>query len=154
MSDSAFKPLRDGDEAMSLKLYGRDPLRMFEDVFNDKVSPFFSSMIAPSFKVDISEDDQAIHIEADLPGVKKEDVKVSMDDDVLNISAERSQSEEEKKKGYHRIERSWGSLSRSFSIGENVDAEKIEASYDNGVLKILLPKVEPKPKTGKEIAVK
>jgi HSP20 family protein len=139
---------------MSLKLYGRDPLRVFEDVFNDKVSPFFSSMMAPTFKVDISEDDNAINIEADLPGVKKEDVKVSMDEDVLCISAERSQTEEEKKKGYHRIERSWGSLNRSFTVGENVDAGKIEASYDNGVLKIVLPKVEPKPKTGKEIPVK
>ncbi|WP_076792069.1 Hsp20/alpha crystallin family protein [Chlorobium sp. KB01] len=139
---------------MSLKLYGRDPLRMFEDVFNDKVSPFFSSMIAPSFKVDISEDENAINIEADLPGVKKEDVKVSMDDDVLCITAERTQSEEEKKKGYHRIERSWGSLSRSFTVGENINAEKIEASYDNGVLKIVLPKSEPKPKTGKEISIK
>lgn len=139
---------------MSLKLHGRDPLRMFEDVFNDKVSPFFSSMIAPSFKVDISEDENAINIEADLPGVKKEDVKVSMDDDVLCITAERTQSEEEKKKGYHRIERSWGSLSRSFTVGENINAEKIEASYDNGVLKIVLPKSEPKPKTGKEISIK
>ncbi|NTW68281.1 MAG: Hsp20/alpha crystallin family protein [Chlorobiaceae bacterium] len=139
---------------MSLKLYGRDPLRMFEDVFNDKVSPFFSSMVAPSFKVDISEDENAINIEADLPGVKKEDVKVAMDDDVLCITAERTQSEEEKKKGYHRIERSWGSLSRSFTVGENVNAEKIEASFDNGVLKIVLPKSEPKPKTGKEISIK
>jgi len=139
---------------MSLKLYGRDPLKMFEDVFNDKVSPFFSSMMAPAFKVDISEDENAIFIEADMPGIKKEDVKVSMEDDVLCISAERNQSEEEKKKGYHRIERSWGSLSRSFTVGENVDAEKIEASYDNGVLKIVVPKIEPKPKTGKDIPVR
>ena len=139
---------------MSLKLYGKDPLQLFEDVFNDKVSPFFSSMMAPSFKVDISEDDNAIFIEADMPGVKKEDVKVSVDGDVLCISAERSQNEEEKKKGYHRIERSWGSLSRTFTVGDNVDAEKIDASYDNGVLKVVLPKMEPKPKTGKEIPVK
>ncbi len=139
---------------MSLKLYGKDPLQLFEDVFNDKVSPFFSSMMAPSFKVDISEDENAIYIEADMPGVKKEDVKVSMDGDVLCISAERTQNEEEKKKGYHRIERSWGSLSRTFTVGDNVDAEQIDAAYDNGVLKIKLPKMEPKPKTGKEIPVK
>jgi len=78
---------------------------------------------------------------------------VSMEDDVLTISAERTQKEEEKKKGYHRVERSWGSLSRSFTVGENVDTEKIEAAYDNGVLKIKVPKIEPKPKTGKEIPV-
>ncbi|MEI6691130.1 MAG: Hsp20/alpha crystallin family protein [Chlorobium sp.] len=139
---------------MALTLYGRDPLKMFEDVFNDKVSPFFSSMVAPSFKVDISEDDAAIFIEADMPGVKKEDIKVSIEDNVLSISAERSQNEEEKSKGFHRIERTWGSLSRSFTVGENVDGDNIEATYDNGVLKIKVPKIEPKPKTGKEITVK
>jgi HSP20 family protein len=138
---------------MALKLYGKDPLKLFEDVFSDKVS-LFSSMIAPAFKVDISEDEKAIFIEADMPGIKKEDVKISLEDDVLFISAERSQSEEEKKKGYHRIERSWGSLSRSFTVGENVDAEKIEATYDNGVLKVVVPKLEVKPKAGKEIPVK
>ncbi|MEE9904170.1 MAG: Hsp20/alpha crystallin family protein [Chlorobium sp.] len=139
---------------MSLKLYGRDPLKMFEDVFNDKVSPFFSSMITPSFKVDISEDEQAIYVSADMPGMKKEDVKVSMEDDVLCISAERKQEEEEKKKGYHRIERTWGSMSRSFTVGDNVDADNIQASYDNGELKITLPKKEAEPKKGKEIEVK
>ncbi len=139
---------------MSLKLYGRDPLKMLEDVFNDKVSPFFSSMITPSFKVDISEDDKAIYVSADMPGIVKEDVKVSMEDDVLCISAERKQEEEEKKKGYHRIERTWGSMSRSFTVGDNVDSENIDAAYDNGVLKITLPKKEPEPKKGKEIEVK
>ncbi|ACD91183.1 MAG: Hsp20/alpha crystallin family protein [Chlorobium limicola] len=139
---------------MSLKLYGRDPLKMFEDVFNDKVSPFFSSMITPSFKVDISEDETAIYVSADMPGMKKEDVKVSMEDDVLCISAERKQEEEEKKKGYHRIERNWGSMSRSFTVGDNVDAENIQASYENGELKITLPKKESEPKKGKEIEVK
>jgi len=114
---------------------------------------FFSSIVTPSFKVDISEDDTAIFIEADMPGVKKEDIKVSIEDDVLSISAERTQKEEEKKKGYHRVERSWGSLSRSFTVGENVDSGNIEAAYDNGVLKIKLPKIEPKPKMGKEITV-
>ncbi|MEI7747915.1 MAG: Hsp20/alpha crystallin family protein [Chlorobiaceae bacterium] len=127
---------------MSLSLYKRDPLKMFEDVFNDKLSPFFSSMITPSFKVDISEDENNIFIEADMPGVKKEDIKVSMDNDLLSITAERTQSEEEKKKGFHRVERSWGCLSRSFTLGENVNTEKIEAKYDNGVLKLTVPKVE------------
>ena len=138
---------------MALTIYKKDPLKMFEDVFNDRVSPFFSSMISPTFKVDISEDDNALFLEADIAGVKKEDIKVSMEDGVLSITAERSQNEEEKKKGYHRIERSWGSMSRSFTVGSNVDAGKIEAKYDNGVLKIVVPKVEPTPKTGKEIPV-
>jgi len=126
---------------------------MFEDVFNDKLSPFFSSMMTPSFKVDISEDDNNIFIEADMPGVNKEDIKVSMDNDLLSITAERTQSDEEKKKGFHRVERSWGCLSRSFTLGENVNTEKIEAKYDNGVLKIVIPKVEPTPKKETSIPV-
>ncbi len=141
---------------MTLKLYGRDPLKMFEDVFNERLTPFFStmgSMITPTFKVDISEDEQAFFLSADIPGVRKEDVKVTMDEDVLCISAERSQEEDEKNKNYHRVERSWGSLSRSFTIGFNVDSENIKASYDNGVLKIVVPKKEPEPKKSKEIAV-
>ena len=136
---------------MSLTLYKRDPLKMFEDVFNDKLSPFFSSMVTPAFKVDISEDENNIFIEADMPGVNKEDIKVSIDNDLLSITAERTQSEEEKKKGFHRVERSWGCLSRSFTLGENVNTEKIEAKHDNGVLKIVIPKVEPTPK--KETAI-
>jgi HSP20 family protein len=139
---------------MTLKLYGKDPLKMFEDVFNDKVSPFFTSMMTPSFKVDISEDEKALYIDADVPGMKKEDVKVKIEDDVLFISAERTQEEEEKKKGYHRIERSWGSLSRSFTVGDNIDTDNIEASYDNGVLKLVLPKKEVVPEKGKEVPVK
>ncbi|MBV5303533.1 MAG: Hsp20/alpha crystallin family protein [Chlorobium sp.] len=138
---------------MSLTLYKRDPLKMFEDVFNDRVSPFFSSMIAPSFKVDISEDEHSIFIEADMPGIKKEDIKVSMDSDLLSITAERTQNEEEKKKGFHRVERSWGCLSRSFTIGENVNTEKIEAKYDNGVLKVVIPKIEPSKKSETSIPV-
>jgi HSP20 family protein len=139
---------------MSLTIFKRDPMKLFENVFNDNVSPFVSSIVAPSFKVDIAEDETAIFIEADMPGIKKEDIKVSMDDDMLTICAERNHSEEEKTKEYHRTERSWGSLSRSFTVGENVDADNIEASYDNGELKIKVPKKAPEPKTGKEIIVK
>jgi len=129
---------------MALKLYGRDPMKMFEDVFTDKVSPFFTSMMTPAFKVDISEDEKAIFIEADMPGMKKEDVTVSMEDDVLSISANGSTARK-REKGYHRIERSWGSLSRSFTVGDNVDSEHIDASYDNGVLKIVVPKKRLSP---------
>lgn len=139
---------------MAIKLYGRDPLKMFENVFNDAVSPFVSSMVAPSFKVDISEDEKAIYIDADMPGIKKEDVKISMDDDVLTICTERSHEEEEKKKDYHRIERTYGSMSRSFTVGENVDSDNIDARYDNGVLRIQIPKREPEKKKAKEINVK
>ncbi|MBF0585796.1 Hsp20/alpha crystallin family protein [Prosthecochloris sp. N3] len=139
---------------MAIKLYGRDPLKMFENVFNDTVSPFVTSMVAPSFKVDVSEDENNIYIDADMPGMKKEDVKISVDEDVMTICAERSHEEEEKKKDYHRIERTYGSMSRSFTVGDNVDTDNIEAAYENGVLHITVPKKEPMEKKSKEIAVK
>ncbi|ASQ91281.1 heat-shock protein Hsp20 [Prosthecochloris sp. GSB1] len=138
---------------MAIKLYGRDPLKLFENVFSETMTPLFSSM-APSFRVDVSEDEKSIFIDADMPGLKKEDVKISMDEDVLTICAERTHEEEEKKKDYHRIERSYGSMSRSFTVGENVDADNIDASYDNGVLHIVLPKKEPMEKVKKAIEVK
>ncbi len=94
---------------MAIKLYGRDPLKLFENVFSETMTPLFSSM-APSFRVDVSEDEKSIFIDADMPGLKKEDVKISMDEDVLTICAERTHEEEEKKKDYHRIERSYGSM--------------------------------------------
>ena len=139
---------------MALRLYGRDPLKMFENVFNETVSPFVSSMVAPSFKVDVSEDEKAIYIDADMPGMNKEDVKISMDEDVLTISAERTHEEEEKKKDYHRVERSYGSMSRSFSLGENVDLDNVDATYDNGELRVVVLKKEPTEKKAKEIKVK
>ncbi len=138
---------------MAIKLYGRDPLKLFENVFSETMTPLFSSM-APSFRVDVSEDDTTVYIDADMPGVKKEDVRISMEEDVLTICAERTHEEEEKKKDYHRIERSYGSMSRSFTVGENVDPDSIEAKYDNGVLHIRLPKKEPVEKAKKEIEVK
>jgi len=139
---------------MALRLYGRDPLKMFENVFNDTVSPFVTSMVAPSFKVDVSEDEKAIYIDADMPGMNKEDVKISMDEDVLTISAERTHEEEEKKKDYHRVERSYGSMSRSFSLGENVDLDHVDATYENGELRVVVMKKEPTEKKAKEITVK
>ncbi|MCW8797283.1 MAG: Hsp20/alpha crystallin family protein [Chlorobium sp.] len=139
---------------MALRLYGRDPLKMFENVFNDTVSPFVTSMVAPSFKVDVSEDEKAIYIDADMPGMNKEDVKISMDEDVLTITAERKHEEEEKKKDYHRVERSYGSMSRSFSLGENVDLDNVDATYENGELRVVVMKKEPTEKKAKEITVK
>ena len=94
--------------------------------------------------VDIAEDDQEFLITADLPDVKKEDVKVTCEDGLLTISGERKHESEEKdkKKKYHRIERSYGSYTRSFRVPSEVDQKAVKARFDNGVLKVHLPKVE------------
>ena len=98
--------------------------------------------------VDISETADAYRIKADLPEVRKEDVKVSLEDSTLTIQGERKQEEERKGVRFHRIERSYGSFMRSFTLPEDADEAKISAEYKDGVLHVHLPKCEkPKPKS-------
>lgn len=98
--------------------------------------------------VDISETDAEYLIKAELPEIKKEDVKVTVEDGVLTILGERRQEKEEKGKKYHRVERSYGSFVRSFTLPESVDEGAVKAEYKDGVLNLHLPKTEKvKPKT-------
>ena len=98
--------------------------------------------------VDITEDDKEYLIKADLPEVKKEDVKLTVQDDVMSISGERKYEKEEKGKKYHRVERAYGSFMRSFTLPEDADGNKVSAEYKDGVLKVHLPKSEKaKPKS-------
>src|SRR5207237_9060624 len=98
--------------------------------------------------VDIVEDDNAYLIKAELPEVKKEDVKVTVQDDVLTISGERMFEKEEKGRKYHRMERAYGSFARSFTLPVDADGEKVAARFKDGVLKVHLPKSEQaKPKS-------
>jgi len=97
--------------------------------------------------VDISEDKENVRIAVELPGLKKKDVKISMDDGVLTLQGERKFEREEKKEDYHRVERAYGSFSRSFTLPSNVDASKIQATMEEGILTIAIPKKEEaKPK--------
>lgn len=97
--------------------------------------------------VDITEDEKEYTIKAELPDVKKEDIKLNVHDDVLTITGERKYEKEEKGKKYHRVERAYGSFMRSFTLPENADGSKIAAEYKDGLLKVRLPKSEKaKPK--------
>ena len=98
--------------------------------------------------VDISEDEKEYVVKAELPDLKKEDVKVCVEDGDLTISGERKFEKEEKEKKYHRIERSYGSFVRSFTLPEGVSGDKVSASFKDGVLEVHLPKDETaKPKS-------
>ena len=99
-------------------------------------------------RIDITEDDNHLFIDAELPGVNKKDVKISVNEDrMLTIRGKKAKTEKAKEKNYHRTERIFGEFERSFQMPENVDLEKINAKYDDGVLKVSIPKVEPpKPK--------
>ena len=97
--------------------------------------------------VDISETDTEYLIKAELPEVKKEDVKVTLQDGVLTIQGERKQEKEEKRKKFHRVERSYGSFVRSFTLPDYVDDTKARAEFKEGILNLHLPKSErTKPK--------
>ena len=96
---------------------------------------------------DITEDDREYVIKAELPELRKEDVKVTVENGVLTISGERKFEKEEKKKKYHRVERGYGSFVRTFALPEDADAGKVKAEFKHGMLEVHLPKNErAKPK--------
>jgi len=92
--------------------------------------------------VDIIEEEQAYVINVELPSMKREDVHVRLEGGVLNISGERKAEKEEKSRKYHRIERAYGRFSRSFELPENIDSNKVSASYKEGVLTVSVAKSE------------
>ena len=92
--------------------------------------------------IDVEETEDAYILTADLPGMKKEDISISVQDDVVTIRGERWREDKEDKENYHRVERQVGTFERSFTVHEGFDGEKVDAHYENGVLKITLPKRE------------
>jgi len=92
--------------------------------------------------VDIVEDENQFVIKAELPEIKKEEVHVTVDNGVLTISGERKFEKEEKNKRYHRVERSYGSFTRSFSLPEGADPGKVRAEFKDGVLQVHVQKSE------------
>jgi HSP20 family protein len=121
--------------------------RLFDDFFGRPVTrpEWTEGVWTPS--VDVSETKDNVIINAEIPGMSKEDVKLSVQNNVLTLSGERKQEKEEKDANYHRIERSYGSFSRSFTLPASVKPDKVKATYKDGILKITLPKSEEaKPK--------
>lgn len=92
--------------------------------------------------VDVTEDDHGYLIKAELPEVKKDEVKVTVENGVLTISGERKLEKEEQNKRYHRIERSYGSFTRSFTVPDDADAAKVAAEFKDGLLTVRLAKSE------------
>jgi HSP20 family protein len=126
--------------------------RRFEDFFGRPFLPALWRRAATdgygwSPAIDVEEKDDKFIVKVELPGVKEEDVDVSVAGDMLTISGEKQTESKEKKKGYYYSESSYGSFSRSVSVPSTVDSSKIEACFDKGVLEIVLPKTpEVKPK--------
>jgi HSP20 family protein len=131
---------------MSLQHDPLASLRFFEDAVTRLMSePRTGRPWSPP--VDILETENDLVLKADLPGMKLEDIDVRVENQTLSIKGERRFEQEASEKGYHRIERSYGSFMRSFAVPSSVDTEKVSADYKNGVLTIKLPKKETaKPK--------
>jgi HSP20 family protein len=138
-----------------------DPLRELDE-FSNRLSTFFGptnqgqnrddngwftkAQWAPL--VDINEDEQEYLIKVELPGIEKEQVKITVENGILLVAGERKIEHEEKNRKFHRVERSYGSFLRSFSLPDDADGTKIKAEFKSGVLKIHLPKSEAaKPKS-------
>jgi HSP20 family protein len=125
-------------------------LLMRPEPFTQEFDRLFSTLFENSGRqvqrwvpaMDLVEADDHFVLKADLPGLAEEDVAIEVQDNVLTISGSREAEHERKEKGWYRLERSYGSFSRSLTLPEGVDADKVEANFDRGVLEVRIPKPE------------
>ena len=122
------------------QLLRREMEQLFDNVGGSAGEAMAGSgnIVAP--RMDISEDDHAFNVTAEMPGARPEDVEVTVDEDVLTIRAERMQERETDRRDYHLVERSVGVFQRSLRLPAPVDPAKVQASFDNGVLTVTIPK--------------
>jgi HSP20 family protein len=120
--------------------------RLFETSFSRLPQRFVSEeSFAPA--IDLYEDENEYVVEAELPGLKQDEIKVSVEDDILSISGEKKREKEVKEENLYRSERFYGKFERQIVLPQNADRENIKASYKDGVLKVIIPKKEEaKPK--------
>lgn len=118
--------------------------RVFDAFFGARPSNGVTRRWTPA--MDLVETDGDLVLKADLPGLEKDDVTIEVKDDVLTISGERKAEHEDRRDDYHRVERSYGSFSRSLSLPQGIDADKVQADFNKGVLEVRVPKpAERKP---------
>lgn len=142
-----------------------EPLSSFQDEFNRLFDEFFGGFgLAPSGtfgresgafvpQVDVVEGDKEMRVSAELPGLDEKDVEVTLSNNVLTISGEKKEEKEKRGKNYYRMERSYGSFQRSISVPLEVDTDKVEATFKQGVLTITLPKTAA-AQAHKRVAIK
>jgi HSP20 family protein len=125
----------------------REMNRMFDNFFGDADRSEDSALLAWTPAVDIAEHDDEYIVRVELPGVLKDDVKITLESNILTIRGDKKQQKETKKADYHRVERSYGSFQRSFTLPTTVKSDQIDATFKDGILSISLPKAEEaKPK--------
>ena len=120
----------------------REPLaRLFDTFFNDLQGEEVSnrSWIPP---VDIQETEEGYRLTAELPGLTKDDVQITLENDVLRLAGERKLEKDVQRESFHRVERTYGAFTRAFALPHKVDGERVQASFENGLLTVLVPKAE------------
>lgn len=117
---------------------------LIDRFFNDTVARSGGSAYSFVPRVDIIEEDKAFEVHVAVPGMKKDDFKIDVNDNFLTISGERKYTREKKENNFHSVETQYGTFSRSFTLPENVDATKISAKYLDGILELTIPKDEKK----------
>jgi HSP20 family protein len=117
---------------------------LIDRFFNDKLTRGGGSAYSFVPRVDIIEEDKAFEVHVAVPGMSKDDFKIDLNDNYLTISGERKFNREKKEDNFYSMETQYGTFSRSFSLPENVDANKISAKYVNGILEVTIPKDEKK----------
>jgi HSP20 family protein len=140
----SVKPIKEFDNI-------QNSIQKYFDDFTSMKSTLNNSVFSPKF--DISEKNNQLKIEAEVPGVIKEDLKITLQDNILTIEGEKKNSSNDEAR-YFVAERKFGSFKRSFTLPEDIDSEKVNAKFDNGVLTVLLSKVEEKTPVEKVIEVK
>ena len=115
---------------------------MIDRFFNESLARTGGSTFVP--KVDIAEGEKSFELQIAAPGLSKDDFKIEVNENYLTVSGERKFTNEKKEKNFHSIETQYGTFSRSFSLPENVDATRILAKYNNGILELTIPKDEKK----------
>jgi len=119
--------------------------RLFQSSFADNQDALTTSNFSPA--VDVYEDEHAVNLKIEVPGVDEKDLDIRVENNTLTVHGERKFEKEEKEENFRRVERQYGSFTRSFTLPTTVDSEHVSANYDKGVLKISLPKkAEAKPK--------
>jgi HSP20 family protein len=134
------------EEEHPLWTFRREMDRLFDDFFGAwggrSLAPFGEGWGAFSPQVDVTEADGEIKVSAELPGLDDEDIDVSLSNDVLTISGEKKEEKEQEGKDYYRMERSYGSFRRAIPLPAEVDADKVDAIFQKGVLTVTLPKTD------------
>ncbi len=147
---------------MTLLRRGRDPLAGFgslQEAVRDMLATWpFGEREALSVadwtpSCNVSETAEEYRIEAELPGVKQEDVEVNVEDRVLTLRGERREKKEEKGKKYHRVESSYGSFLRSFTLPDDADEDKVAADFKDGLLSVRIPRTAPKETKARTVPI-